>query len=431
MRLFLLVWSLLWTLCLPLVLLYLWRRGRKDPLYAAHIAERFGRYPQRMAGTIWLHAVSVGEMRSARPLIAALLARGERMVLTCTTPTARRAAQTEFASAIAAGQLAVVWVPFELGWCFRGFLRAFRPRLALVVEVEIWPRMVAAARGGGVPILMVNALYPARAMARDRRLPLRPAVMRRFDGALVKSDLHAARFAAVGVRNITVTGELRFDQPPPAGQIAAAAPARATLAGDRAVLALAPIPEAEEGLVLDTLAALLAAPDAPFVVLVPRAPERFAPLAELLAARGMRVVRRSQALGPDLAPLPGAAGADVLLGDSMGELAFYQAMADLVLVGGGFNPKGSHNIIEPLALGRPVIVGPNISNGEYPIPEAIAAGLCRQTDAAGLLAALRAPITLSPAAMHDFLARHSGATARSLAALAPYLIPPAAPERHP
>lgn len=425
MQVFLLLWSLLWTLGLPLVLLYLHRRGRRDPLYSRHIAERFGRYRQRLPGSVWLHAVSLGEMRAARPLIAALLARDQPMVLSCTTPTARREAETAWAAAIAAGQLPVVWVPFELGWCWRGFLRAFRPRLALVVEVEIWPRLVQAACGAGVPIFMVNALYPERAMRRDRRLPLRPAVMRRFTGALVKSDLHAARLSAVGVANITVTGELRFDQPAPAAQIAAAAVARAALAPDRPVLTLGPIPEPEEDLILRTIAALLAMPQPPLVVLVPRAPERFDPLADLLAGRGIATLRRSRGFAADLTPLPGLGRVQVLLGDSMGELAFYQAMGDRVLVGGGFSPKGSHNIIEPLALRRPVIVGPNIANGEYPIPEAVAAGICTQTAPEGLLAALTVPLPDSGARIAGFLAEHSGATARSMTALAPYLPPEA------
>lgn len=425
MRVFLALWSLLWVLCLPLILLYLRVRARRDPLYARHLAERFGRYPQRMTGTVWLHAVSVGEMRSARPLVDALLARGEVMVLTCFTPTARREAEATWAGAIAAGRLAVVWLPFELAVCYRGFMRAFRPRLALVIEVEIWPRMVQAAKGAGVPIFMVNALYPARAMVRDRQWPLRPAVMRRFDGALVKSDLHAARFAATDVPNITVTGELRFDQPPPAAQIAAAAAARAALAPGRAVLTFGPIPEPEEELILSTITALLARPDPPLIVLVPRAPERFDPMAAQLAGLGLAVLRRSQGFAPDLTLRPGTLTPQILLGDSMGEMGFYQAMADRVLIGGGFNPKGAHTIIEALALGRPVVVGPNTANAEYPVPEAIAAGICRQTGTDGLLAALTTPWPGTAPRIAAFLQAHGGATARSLAALAPHLTPEA------
>lgn len=162
--LFLRLWSLLWHLGLPVVLIYLWKRGRKDPLYARHLAERFGRYPQRLPGAIWVHAVSLGEMRSAVPLIRALLDRGETVVVTHFTPAGRRATEAAFASEIAAGHLAAVWVPFELAWCYRRFFRTFRPKLGLVMEVEIWPRMVFAARDAGVPLFMCNAGYPSKSL---------------------------------------------------------------------------------------------------------------------------------------------------------------------------------------------------------------------------------------------------------------------------
>ncbi|MBE2276355.1 MAG: 3-deoxy-D-manno-octulosonic acid transferase [Rhodobacteraceae bacterium] len=415
---FLLGWSLLWTLCLPAILFYLRRRARKDALYGRHLAERFGRHARAPAGAVWIHAVSLGELRSAVPLIRGLLARGERIVVTAFTPAGRRAAATAFGPEIAAGRLTVVWVPFELAWCYRSFFRAFRPKLGLVMEIEIWPRMVQAARDAGVPLYMCNAQYPLDSMLRDRRLPLRPAVMRRFAGAFVKSRLQADRFAGVGVANVTVTGELRFDQPIPPEQIAAAPLARRALAGDRRVLAFASMTEPEEDLFLATLSRL---PGDVFTVLIPRAPERFEPVAAALAGRGLRFVRRSAALTTDLRPA-GPATADILLGDSLGEMQFYLALADRVVVGGGFQPKGSHNIIEPLALGRPVIVGPHIQTIEYPAVEAIAAGVCLQTTPGALGAALDWPGP-PPGAIAAFLAEHSGATARTLAALAPLLRP--------
>ncbi len=418
MRVFLLVWSALWTLGLPFVLAYLRRRGRKDALYSAHLAERFGRYPRPLPGAVWVHAVSLGELRSAVALIRGLLVQGERVVITTFTPAGRRAADQAFGPAIADGRLAVVWVPFELAWCYRGFFRAFRPKLGLVLEIEIWPRMVQAAREAGVALYMTNAQYPLDSVERDRKFPLRPAVMRRFAGAFVKSALQAERFAAVGVRDITVTGELRFDLDLPQAQIAAAAPARAALAGLRPVLAVASLTEPEEALFLNTLAAL---PDRPFLVVVPRAPERFHAVAAGLAARGLRVLRRSEVLTADFLPRAAATG-DVLLGDSLGEMFFYLALADRVVVGGGFQPKGSHNIIEPLALGKPVIVGPHLQTIEYPAVEAMASGVCLQTTAAGLPQALLWPGP-PPGAAEAFRAAHSGATVRTLAALAPRLRP--------
>jgi 3-deoxy-D-manno-octulosonic-acid transferase len=431
--LFLRLWSLLWHLGLPVVLFYLWRRGRRDPLYSQHLGERLGRFRQHLPGAVWVHAVSLGEVRSAVPLIRALLDRGETVVTTHFTPAGRREAERVFANDIAAGRLAAVWVPVETAWAFRGFFRAFRPRVGLVMEIEIWPRMIFAAKGAGVPLYMCNAQYPSRSMKRDAKFPLRHDLMRGFAGALVKSDLQAQRFASVGVQNITVTGELRFDQPVPPHLTQAAPAARALLADERPVITFASAVEGEDELYLSAMARALTHPSRPFFVYVPRKPERFDTVAEMLAARGFRVLRRSEGFDAALAvrqpPAPdwggeGTAGApagllpDVLLGDSLGEMYFYIALADRVVTGGGFTPQGAHNIIEPLALQRPVIVGPRVHTIEYPAVEAIAAGVCRKVRSPQALTnaviGWRGP---GPEAIAAFFATHSGATDRTLAAL--------------
>jgi 3-deoxy-D-manno-octulosonic-acid transferase len=415
--LFLRLWSVLWHLGLPFVLLYLWERGRRDALYARHLAERFGCYRQRMSGAVWVHAVSLGEMRSAVPLIRALLDRGETVVTTHFTPAGRREAERVFAAEIAAGRLAAVWVPFETFWAYAGFFRAFRPRAGLVMEIEIWPRMIFAAKRAGVPLFMCNAQYPTKSMARDAKLSLRHKLMQGYAGAFVKSDLQATRFAGVGVRNIMVTGELRFDQPVPPALVAAAGVVRPALAGDRPVITFASAVEGEDGLYLDAITAALAHPSRPFVVYVPRKPERFDEAAGMLAARGLRFLRRSQALDGALALRDGGS-ADVLLGDSLGEMYFYIALADRVVTGGGFTPHGAHNIIEPLALKRPVVVGPEIHTIEYPAVEAIAAGVCLRVETAeALTKALTDWPGPAPEVIDAFFAAHSGATAKTLAAL--------------
>jgi 3-deoxy-D-manno-octulosonic-acid transferase len=417
--LFLRLWSLAWHLGLPVVVAYLWRRGRKDPLYAQAMGERFGRYPQSLTGAIWVHAVSLGELRSAVPLIRGLLDRGERIVVTLFTPAGRREAERVFAAEITAGNLVSVWVPLETSWAYAGFFKAFQPRLGLVMEIEIWPRMIFAARAAGVPLYMCNAQYPSDSMARDARLGIRPALMRGFAGALVKSDLQAERFASVGVKNISVTGELRFDQPIPAVQLAAAKAVRPGL-GPRRVIAFASVTEAEEPLFLAAAQELLAVRTPPVIVFIPRAPERFDPLARAMTEKGILFARRSQRLDRKLAP-QSQAPMDLLLGDSLGEMYFYLSLADRVVVGGGFQPKGSHNIIEPLALKCPVIVGPQIQTIEYPAVEAIAAGVCLQTTADRLVQDVQDWPDPTTEAMAAFMAAHSGATRRTLAALASLL----------
>ena len=420
MTLFLWVWSAIWTAGMPFVLLYLARRARKDAVYGQHLGERFGRYHQRMSGSVWVHAVSLGELRSAVPMVRGLLDAGERVVITNTTPAGRRASLSAFGEDIAAGQVVVVWVPFELDWCFAGFFAAFRPKIGLVMEIEIWPRLVQAAKDRGVPLYMCNAQYPSKSMARDAKFPLRPAVMRRFAGGFVKSDLQAARFASVGLANTFVTGELRFDQPIPDHHLRAAAALRPQLGGQ--VIAFASVTEPEEQLFIQAALALRAQNPQIVIVFIPRAPERFDAVAAALAQSGLSVMRRSTALAADLSPL-GKTLADVILGDSLGEMYFYLALAQRAVIGGGFQPKGSHNIIEPLALGLPVLVGPSIHTIEYPALEAIAAGVCKQTDAAHLVSDIltwRGPDAGQIAA---FQKAYSGASQKTLAALAPLLLP--------
>jgi 3-deoxy-D-manno-octulosonic-acid transferase len=429
--LFLRLWSLLWHLGLPVVLVYLWRRGRKDALYGQHIAERFGRYRQRMTGAVWIHAVSLGEMRSAVPLVRALLDRGDRVVTTHFTPAGRREAERVFAAEISAGRMAAVWVPLETSWAYAGFFRAFRPKAGLVMEIEIWPRMIFAARKASVPLFMCNAQYPTKSMARDAKLSLRHNLMQAYAGAFVKSGLQAQRFAGVGVTDITVTGELRFDQPIPPHLVAAATALRPVLARGRPVITFTSAVEGEDDLYLDAIMQALRHPSRPLIVYVPRKPERFDEVAEMLSARGLTALRRSEILDPALvlksprspswggdAGLHANPEPDILLGDSLGEMYFYIALADRVVTGGGFTPHGAHNIIEPLALRRPVIVGPEVHTIEYPATEAIAAGVCLRVETPEALAlAMTGWPGPAPEAIEAFFTAHAGATARTLAAL--------------
>ena len=432
--LFLLIWRLLWIPLLPLVLLYLWRRGRKDPDYRAHLAERFGFYRRALPqGAIWIHAVSLGETRSATALIRLCLARGDRVVLTHFTPAGRRESARLFPAEIASGQLAAVWVPLDMFWCWRRFFRACRPRIGLTMEIEIWPAMIFAARRAGVPLFMCNAQYPSPSLARDSKgLRLRQRVIRGLAGAFVKSGLQRERFESIGLTNITVTGELRFDQPVPPGLIAAAAALRPALGPGREVITIASSVEVEEPLFLRSIETLrktarARGEAAPLFIWVPRAPERFGPLAGILAGAGLTVIRRSEAFGPGPEGLSQPADmpwqdCDILLGDSLGEMFFYLALADRVVIGGGFNPRGAHNISEALMLLKPVITGPWTWTIEFPFQEAEAAGVAislkDESDLAGaLIGALEHPAAVPEARIRAFLAGQQGATLRTLAAI--------------
>lgn len=419
-----------WILCFPLLLAYLWWRGRRDAGYLRHLSERFGGH-RPMPGAVWVHAVSLGELRSAVPLIQALLARGECVVTTHFTPAGRREAERVFAPEIARGRLRAAWVPFEFAWCYSRFLRAFQPRFGLVMEIEVWPQMILSSRRAGVPLFLCNAQYPAKSFAKDQGRA-RADLMAGFAGAMVKSGLQRDRFRAAGVARIAVTGELRFDQPIPPGQVAAGEAVRARLMrARRQAVTIASAIEGEDALYIDVIRQTQRAFRArglapPLFVYVPRAPERFDTVAALLAEAGFATLRRSVVVGVDLKIAGDLERADVLLGDSLGEMYFYLAIADQVVVGGGYTPKGAHNISEPLALGRPVIVGPEVWTIEYPATEAAAAGVLAITPPGQLAAALApgAPRP-DPKAIAAFMADHGGAVGRTLVALDQFLAPKA------
>ncbi len=436
LRAFLVIYDVAWTLLLPLALLYLRYRGRRDPRYVAHLSERFARHTTAAPGSVWVHSVSLGETRAAIPLIRALLQRGERVLTTHLTPAGRAEVEIALAGEIAAGRVRTVWVPFDASWAYRRFFAAFRPKFGLAMEGEVWPGMVFAARRAGVALFMCNAQYSERSQARDSRgLRLRQRVMAGFAGAFVKSELQAQRFRAAGVPNVVVTGEFRFDQPIPQEQLDAARELRLVLApGGRSVIAIASAVEGEDTDYIEAIHAVRSVADAarslaPLVVYVPRAPERFGLVAERLAAEGWSVLRRSQAMKPGAAglltpPAALAAAPDIFLGDSLGEMYFYLSLADRVVVGGGFTPRGAHNVIEPLALSKPVWTGPHTWTIEYPFVEAEAAGVAASVpDAAALAQALTSPDLPTAENMEAFVRAHSGAVARTMEALAPLLDP--------
>lgn len=429
----LVLYRALWWAALPAVWYYLRRRARRDPAYGLYLDERRGGGPV-LPGAVWVHAVSLGEMRSAAPLVRALLDRGERVMTTHLTPAGRRAAETAFAAEIAEGTLLARYLPVETGRAWRRFLAAARPKLGLALEVEIWPVMIAEAARAGVPLYLANSQIPSRSWPRARRLAwLVGHPVAGVAGVFAKSERHADRFRALGAPNVAVSGELRFDQEVPSWQIEAAAALRSGL--DRPVVTVASVVEGEDALYLEAYRQLQAGARArgdapPLFVHVPRAPERFGPAGEKLAASGQKVLRRGSAFDDRLAPIgaPDIATADILLGDSMGEMYFYLALADIAVVGGGFLPSGAHNVIEPLALRKPVLTGPEIWSIDYPGTEAVAAGVLTLCDSPGALAREIGLLLADPAALEAaasraeaFFATHAGATARTMAALAPLL----------
>jgi 3-deoxy-D-manno-octulosonic-acid transferase len=411
------LYSLLLFALLPAALLHLVWRARRQPEYLRHVGERLGcsggRAVSPAAGArplIWIHAVSVGETRAAAPLVEALLARypGHRILLTHTTPTGRAAGQQLFGERVMRAYL-----PWDLPFVVNAFLGHHRPVAGLLMETEIWFNLAAACQRRGLPLLLVNARLSERSARGYGRLAgLTAVALRSLAAVAAQTPADAARLEALGAVAPVVTGNLKFDVTPPPAQLALGAQLRARFGATRPVLLAASTREGEEPLVLDAFAALNV-PGA-LLVLVPRHPQRFDEVEQLVLARGWRCARRS-------AEEPVAGDVAVVLGDSMGEMFAYYASSDVAFVGGSLLPLGGQNLIEAAATGCPVLTGPHTFNFADASRLAVASGAARVVhDPAELADAARQLLTDAAArarmgeAALAFAAAHGGATARTL-----------------
>src|SRR5712671_7838132 len=401
---------LLW-LAFPFVLARLWWRGRHEPGYRHNIAERFGFYPTRPARpVIWLHAVSVGETRAAEPLLRALRSRhpGCDLLITQMTATGREAAQQLFGGAVL-----VAWLPYDYPSAVRRFLRSFRPRLGILMETEIWFHLVGECRRSGVPLLLANARMSAKsARSYAAVAPLVRVALGGLSAVAAQTTEDAERLRSLGAQAVEVTGNLKFDDDPSPGSGSLAAQFRHRF-GSRAVLLAASTREGEEELLLDALEqnALGNA----ILVIVPRHPQRFDTVAQLLASRGLKFIRRSTSVPLD-------ADCDIVLGDSMGEMAAYYRACDTAFVGGSLLPYGGQNLIEACAAGVPVLIGPHTYNFAQAAEAATAAGAAIRVNGAEEVMQLARSLLLDKGLRERmskagvaFCAAHRGATERTLA----------------
>ena len=422
-RIFLFVYAFFFRVLTPVVWRYFRKRARSDAGYGLHLDERKGEGTP-FAADLWLHAVSLGEVNSAEPLVRLALQDGYRVLTTHATPAGRAKVEQTFADKVAAGQLAARFSPIDRPDYWQTFFASCAPRIGLVVEMEFWPWMIEAARDAGVPLVLVNAQIPAGSWPKARRLAsLVGHPVARMAAVFAKSETQAGRFRALGASDVRTAGETRFDIVPPESQIQLGKAFGASLQGKK-VVAIASVVEGEEDVYVQALAKLFSDPEPPFVIWVPRAPERFQASGEFLQSAGFEIALRSQLFDNVLNPVAEPGNARILVGDSLGEMTFYLASADAVIVGGGFGRRGSHNIIEPLALGKPVITGPSVGTIEFPAVEAEAAGLltvCSSPEE--LLDAVRAAIAQSsPKAVEAFHASHRGASQRIYEAIQPLLL---------
>jgi 3-deoxy-D-manno-octulosonic-acid transferase len=431
-----------WHLLLPIVLLRLWWRGRKDSGYREAIAERFGFNQGIEPGAIWIHAVSVGETRAAQPMIEAYLQQGKSILLTCMTPNGRRTGAAIFADAIAQGCLQQVYLPYDLCWSVERFLKRAQPEMGLFMETEAWPTIVFRAAEVNLPVYLINARLSERSARRVVYFGnAGRSLFQAFTGILAQTELDAGRYLALGVSHCEVVGNLKFDVVLDPILVERGLAWHGHLEkNNRLMVCAASTREGEEAIILEAWQALLqmhadesiSQPQPlplPLLCIVPRHPERFTEVAELIQAFGLTVMQRSE-MNLDAADLRNTIDLKtaVVLGDSMGEMPLYYSASDLVVMGGSLMPLGGQNLIEACAAGRPVLLGEHTFNFQQASQDAIDCGAAMRVGGNGSLSSTLAAAmnrvlqdqqqrqAMSEAALR-YAANYRGATTRIMAAL--------------
>ena len=355
----------------PLLRRKLRRRALAEPGYAEAMPERFGHYQPPTLGQdgrgqwVWIHAVSLGEARAAGILVKALREQlpDMRLLLTQSTATGRAEGQ----KLLREGDVQV-WLPWDTLGATNRFIEQFRPAVGVLMETEIWPNLIAGCANAGIPLALANARLNAKSEAGALKLkPISRAAYGALAAVWAQTEDDARRLRNVGAHVGAVLGNLKFDVEPDAVQMAHAAQWSAAL--PKPVLLFASSREGEEALFMDALKSLGDRAAAVQWLIVPRHPQRFDEVAQLLTNKGFVVSRRTQ--WQELPPVPDGA---VWLGDSLGEMALYYGLSSAAFMGGSFAPLGGQNLIEALACGCPVLLGPHTFNFSQASEEAVKAG---------------------------------------------------------
>ncbi|GAB2874271.1 lipid IV(A) 3-deoxy-D-manno-octulosonic acid transferase [Microbulbifer echini] len=357
------LYTCIFRVAVPFILLRLWWRGRRQPAYRQRLRERLGRVPTRLsrAPLLWVHSVSVGETLAAVPVIAQLAARHPdwQWLVTTSTPTGSERVR-EALQPVLGGRLLHYYLPYDLPECLVPFLQALRPSMLVIVETELWPNLLHLCRKRKIPTLLANArLSEKSARGYGKFVKLTASMLANLDRVVAQYDVDAQRFVDLGLppQRVVASGNIKFDLSIDLG-LASEAQALAHQwrgSSGRKIWLAASTHAGEDEIILDAYRELVKTFEDLLLVLVPRHPQRFDRVAQLCQERGFRVARRSEGLG--LSPRD-----QILLGDTMGELLRFFGACDIAFVGGSLVPVGGHNMIEPAAWGVPVITGPFLHN---------------------------------------------------------------------
>lgn len=401
--------ALLW-LGWPLLRLRLRRRARKQPEYAQHIDERFGDYTfTATKPIIWIHAVSLGETRAAEPLVKQLLQHypQHQILLTHMTPTGRAAGKELFGD-----KILQCYLPYDYAYAVKKFLAYFKPVIGIIMETEIWPNLFALAKQKNIPLLLVNARLSQKSAARYAYAkPLISEALASMQHIAAQTEDDANRLRELGAKQLSIYGNMKFDVSVPE-EMRQRGQALRALFGHRPVLLAASTRDSEELQLID-LIDYFNVPEL-LMLIVPRHPQRFDDVAEMIQKRGIKMQRRSENKTIDVAT-------KIVLGDSMGEMFAYYSACDIAFVGGSLLPLGGQNIIEACAVGKPVLVGPHTFNFTEAVNNAVACGAAIQVADKKELAIRVTSLFAQPASRAQmsraalaFCAQHQGATSRTM-----------------
>ncbi|PAV25867.1 3-deoxy-D-manno-octulosonic acid transferase [Tamilnaduibacter salinus] len=347
------LYSQIFRLVLPFLLIKLWWQGRRSPALRQGWRERLGLVARSEQPVIWVHAVSVGETIAAAPLVRTILERNpaQPVLTTAMTPTG-----SERARALFGGRVQYAYSPYDTPGSADRFVERVRPRILVIMETELWPNLIAACERRGVPVCLINARLSERSAQGYERVPsLARPLLQSIRWIAAQADDDAQRFCRIGARpdRVSVTGSVKFDIDVDDEQRQSAERLRSEW-GNRPVWIAASTHDGEDEQLLEAHRRVQSRLPEALLVLVPRHPERFEAVGALIRSKGFRLALRSRN--------DAARGADVYLADTMGELTLLYGTADVAFVGGSLIERGGHNPLEPAAWGLPVVTGPHVFN---------------------------------------------------------------------
>jgi len=346
------LYSLIGYLLLPIMVLRLIIKGLKSPAYYQRIGERLGFVDKIPVPIIWVHCVSVGEFRAAIVLIDQLIQNypEHRILVTTTTPTGSQAVINHYQS-----EVLHFYFPFDLPIIVNRYIKKINPKLCILLETEIWPNLVHALNTNSIPVLLVNARLSQRSLEKYQKFApnLAKQTLNKFTTVATQNQNSANRFIELGIDTdkVTVAGNIKFDQNPSIDKDLTKK--LKTIVGKQKIVVFASTHLGEESQIInsylkfkDDINALL--------IIIPRHPERFKEVYKLAQKQGISITKRSQNKP--------CQDCQILLGDSMGEMMNYFDISDVVFMGGSLNNTGGHNMLEPAALAKPILFGPNVFN---------------------------------------------------------------------